>query len=125
MPSASIVPFMSGSTRSLNAEMKLKVSLGILWSFELSGYVKKLWCVLRLGSARTVNEYHSLYLTDRPERVEARVSATFQTDSLVQRYSSRVLSANNSSIFIFRGVSPCSQEYSVIVSSIAALALTP
>src|SRR5206468_8077956 len=81
MPSASIVPFMSGSTRSLNAEMKLKVSLGILWSFELSGYVKKLWCVLRLGSARTVNEYHSLYLTDRPERVEARVSATFQTDS--------------------------------------------
>src|SRR5205814_9823055 len=121
MPSASIVPFMSGSTRSLNAEMKLKVSLGILWSFESSGYVKKLWCVLRLGAARTVNEYHSLYLTDRPERGEARVSATFQTDSVVQGYSSRVLSANNSSIFIFRGFSLCSLVYSVLLFIIVGL----
>jgi hypothetical protein len=35
MPSACTVPFINGSTRSLNAEMKLNVNLGILFSLVL------------------------------------------------------------------------------------------
>ena len=34
MPSALMVPFMSGSTRSLKAEMKLNVSLGIYFKLQ-------------------------------------------------------------------------------------------
>src|SRR5215475_3962487 len=40
-------------------------------------------------------------------------------------YESSVSAANNSSTFISRGVSPCSYEYPMIVSSIGALALIP
>src|SRR4030095_16384669 len=58
--------------------------------------------------------------------VSCGIKDVFTADFLKKgRYESSVSAANSSSTFILRGVSPVSYEYTVIVSSIGALALIP
>src|SRR5215813_5572436 len=62
MPSASIVPFISGSTRSLNAEIKLNLNFAIVLSGGLTHSPVPWW---RSAPALNFNRFDSSHLAQQ------------------------------------------------------------